>query len=88
MRGRGLTGADVLTAQRMWNEGAPAEDIARACSCTVGSVYATARRCGFPARARRPAGGLRLAADPTPLEIAADCIRLRVLDIAERRRGE
>lgn len=81
----GLYGASALEAQRMWVEGHKADAIAAACSCTVGAVYAAARRCGFPARRRR-GDTVHVATDPTPLGIAAECLRIRAAHMAAKRR--
>jgi hypothetical protein len=81
-----IRGPALLTAHRMWVEGVPAADIAAAAGCSLGTLYKTANSGKFPRRRRGGGGTLKVdPSDPTPLQIQARALRLRIIHMAERR---
>ena len=82
-----IHGDAVLVALRMWQAGETVEAIGDAIGCTTSGVYSLSKRCKFPARKRSQCGRLVLAVpDPTPLEIAAAALRIRIDHIQDKRR--
>jgi hypothetical protein len=83
-----IHGEAVLVALRMWQDGETVETIGAAIGCTPSGVYSLSKRCKFPARKRSQCGRLVLAVpDPTPLEIAAAALRIRIDHIQDKRKA-
>jgi hypothetical protein len=83
-----VQGEAVLVALRMWQAGDTVETIGAAIGCTTSGVYSLSKRCKFPARKRSQCGRLVLAVpDPTPLEIAARALRIRIDHIQDKRKA-
>jgi hypothetical protein len=82
-----IHGEAVLVALRMWQDGETVEAIGDAIGCKSSGVYALSKRCKFPARKRSQCGRLVMAvADPTPLEINARALRIRLDHIRDKRK--
>jgi len=83
-----IHGEAVLVALRMWVAGDTVETIGAAIGCTTSGVYSLSKRCKFPTRKRSQCGRLVLAVDdPTPLEINARALRIRLDHIQEKRKA-
>jgi uncharacterized protein YjcR len=76
-------------ARIMWARMVPADEVGAAIGASVSTIYKMARQHKWPRRCRGPGGSLAMTkGDPTPLEIAAGCLRLRADHMAERRASE
>ena len=83
-----IHGEGTLVALRMWQAGETVETIGDAIGCTSSAVYSLSKRCKFPTRKRSTNGTLRMAEDdPTPLQIQARALRIRVAHMEDKRRA-
>ena len=83
-----IHGEAVLVALRMWQAGDTVEVIGAAIGCTTSGVYSLSKRCKFPTRKRSTGGTLLMAEDdPTPLQIQARALRIRIDHMEDKRRA-
>jgi uncharacterized protein YjcR len=76
-------------ARTMWARMVPVGEVSTSTGVSVSAIYKLARQYHWPRRCRGRDGSLEMTkADPTPLEIAAGCLRLRADHMAQRRATE